>query len=74
MSNKPNQSTVSPSDADTATTSTASTPKKLRSANPNQSVEYAKCWPFQRVDGKLLERAHRQLSKQHTETFEEAPF
>lgn len=41
MSNKPNQSTVSPSDAASVSTSTASTPKKLRSQsqNPNVNLE-----------------------------------
>lgn len=74
MSNKPNQSTASPSDAASATTNTASTPKKLRSQSRNQSADFARAWPFTRVDGKLLEKAHRAHQKQAMVEAEPAPF
>jgi len=74
MSKQPRPSMAFHSDAASATTITASTPKKSRSQHQNQNADYAKAWPFKRVDGKLLERAHRQLRKQHIETYEEAPF
>lgn len=74
MSNKPNQLTVSRSDAVSATTSTASTPKKLRSPRPDPSVDITRAWPFTRVDGKLLERAHKEHQKQALIEAEPAPF
>jgi hypothetical protein len=74
MSCKQNQSTVSQSDADTATTTTRSKPRKSRSTNPNQSENFARSWPFQRVDGKMLERAHKQAQKQAIADAEPAPF
>ena len=64
----------SQSDADTATTTTASSRKKLRPPNQNLSEKLAKSWPFTRVDPKLLERAHRQATKPDLSTAEEAPF
>jgi hypothetical protein len=37
--------------------------------------ELLKWWPFERVDGKLLERRHKQLLKQEPKPqFEPAPF
>ena len=31
-------------------------------------------WPFTRMDGKVLERLHRQVSKSKTTQYEESPF
>jgi len=74
MSKQPSQSMVSQSDADTVTTTTRSKPRKYRSVNPNQSEDFAKCWPFQRVSGKMLEQAHKQAQKQAIADAEPAPF
>jgi hypothetical protein len=74
MSCKPNQSTVSQSDADTALTTTPSKPRKSRSTNPNQSENFARAWPFTRINPRLLEQAHKQAKAQQISEAEEALF
>jgi len=51
---------------------------KKKSAPPKKILsqeELLKWWPFERVDGKILERRHKQLLKQEPKPqFESAPF
>lgn len=37
-------------------------------------IQQKKWWPFDRVDGKLLTKMHKQHEKETTETVEEAPW
>ena|GEM_PF-3428939 len=71
------------SDADTASTTTASSPKKSRSRTPSPSDHTTKLlsqddlrswWPFTRVDGRLLERAHKEYKAQEIANAEPAPY
>lgn len=60
------------SDADTASTTTASSPKKSRSQNQSLSERMAKNWPFTRVNPRLLELAHKEYMNQRIIDAEEA--
>ena len=76
------------SDADTASTTTASSPKKSRSRTqspsgstpkPLSQDELRNWWPFTRVDGKMLEALHRKHLKANPppsiyDTAESAPW